>query len=94
MTWQAGFERDKLPYNVWKLIIDKTAYEALRDFGPLLFPMGSMSVSMDNVSQSAQNPGPTLFEQRLSRLRKSIDEQLNKILSYYGQTLNIEFAGM
>lgn len=93
-TWQAGFERGKLPYNVWKLIIDKTAYDFLKDIGPVLFPMGSMSVSLDGISQSAQNPGPTLFEHRLKRLERSIAEQMNRILGYYGQTLNIDFAGM
>jgi len=94
VTWKAGFEQDKLPYNLWKLLVDMAAYSILNDIGPLMFPLGSMSVSIDNVSQGSQSPGPTLLLQRLKTLKEQIDKTYNTIMAYYGQTMNISFAGL
>jgi hypothetical protein len=94
VTWKAGFENDKLPYNVWKLIVDMTALSILNDVGPLMFPLGSMSVGIDSVSQSSQSPGPTLLLQRLKSLQEQVNKTYNTILAYYGQTLNMSFAGI
>lgn len=94
VTWQAGFEADKLPYNVWKLIIDMTAYNILTGIGPLLFPMQGMSVGIDNLSQSAQYPGPRLLDSMLAALADRIKRGMNTVQSYYGQRIHMSFAGM
>lgn len=94
VTWKAGFEPDKLPYNIWKLLVDMAAYSILNDIGPLMFPLGSMNVSIDNVSQGSQSPGPTLLLQRLKILQEQINKTTNLVMAYYGQTMNISFAGV
>jgi hypothetical protein len=93
-TWQAGFQPDKLPYNVWRFIVDKTAFNILSDIGPLLFPISGMSVGIDGLSQSSQFPAHRLLEGRLAALDMRIRKTENLIQSYYGQRLNMSFAGM
>ena len=94
VTWKAGFEPDKLPYNVWKMLVDMATYTILSDIGPMMFPLGSMSVSIDNVGQSSQSPGPSILVQRLKVLQENINKTYATILAYYGQTMNISFAGV
>jgi hypothetical protein len=94
VTWQAGFEADKLPYNVWKYLIDIASYNILMDIGPLLFPISGMSVGIDGLSQSSQFPAHRLLEGRLQALEKRIVNARNAIRSYYGQRMNISFMGM
>lgn len=94
VTWKAGFESEKLPYNVWKLLVDMATYTILTDIGPLMFPLGSMSVGIDNVSQSSQSPGPTILMQRLKTLKENITKSTNTIMAYYGQTMNLSYAGV
>jgi hypothetical protein len=94
VTWQAGFEADKLPYGVWKYLIDLTAYNILMDVGPLLFPISGMSVGIDGLSQTSQFPAHKLLEGRLQALEKRILNSRNAIRSYYGQRMNISFMGM
>jgi hypothetical protein len=94
VTWKAGFPDDKLPFNIWKLLVDMAALSILNDIGPLMFPLGSMSVSIDNVSQGSQSPGPTLLMQRLKTLQDQVNKTYNTIMAYYGQTMNISFAGL
>lgn len=92
--WKAGFKRDQLPVNVWRLIVDMTAFNLLSDIGPMLFPIGNMSVNIDSVGQSLNHPGHRIFEQRLASLDKRIQTGLNKISSYYGQRLSINYMGL
>jgi hypothetical protein len=94
VTYQAGFENDKLPMNVWSLLIDMATYDLLSDIGPLLFPTSSISVGIDNVQQSSSLPGPKLFEGRLMLLKDKIAKAKATISAYYGQTASLQFAGM
>jgi hypothetical protein len=94
VTYQAGFMPDQLPYNLWKLLIDKAVYSILIDIGPLLLPVQSMSVGMDGISQSASTPGASLLDRRIQSLQKEIDRTTRKILGYYGINTKISFAGM
>ena len=94
VTWQAGFESDKLPYNVWKLLIDAAALRILMDVGPLLFPMSGMSVGIDGVAQSSQYPGHKLLESRINMLEQKVDKAKDIVLSHYGQRLKISYIGM
>jgi hypothetical protein len=93
-VYQAGFPPDKLPYNLWKLIIDKTVFSLLIDIGPLLLPMQSMAVGIDGVSQSASTPGIAFLDMRMKNLQKQIDKSTRQILGYYGIGLKISFIGM
>jgi len=94
VTWQAGFESDKLPYNVWKLLIDAAALRILMDVGPLLFPMSGMSVGIDGVAQSSQYPGHKLLESRINMLEQKVEKAKDIVLSHYGQRLKISYIGM
>jgi hypothetical protein len=94
VVYQAGFPPDKLPFNLWKLLIDKTVYSLLIDIGPLLLPVQSMSVGIDGVSQSASTPGASLLDMRIRNLKAQIDSATRKILGYYGISLKIGFVGM
>jgi hypothetical protein len=94
VTWQAGFEPDKLPYLLWKLLVDMATFDLLVDVGPMLFPVGSMSVGIDGVSQSSQTPGPQLLTSRLKDLEKRIDKQKATITAFYGQTIAMDFMGL
>lgn len=94
VTYQAGFENDKLPANVWQLIIDKATYSLLMEIGPLLFPNSSINVGIDGVQQSSGLPGPKLFEGRLNMLRDKIQKNYATIVAFFGQTINMQFSGL
>lgn len=94
LTYQVGFEQDKLPANVWQLILDMTTYNLLGEVGPLLFPTSGISVGIDGLSQSAQLPGARIFEGRIKQLEAKIKANRDAISSYYGQMMTLEFAGL
>jgi hypothetical protein len=94
VTYKAGFDQDKLPALLWKLLVDMTVYDVLNDIGPLLFPSTGINVQQDSVSQSAQLPGPRIFELRMSVLDKEIQRNKQLIMGYYGMQFAMEFAGI
>lgn len=94
VNFRAGFDQDKLPVIVWRLIIDKATYSILSEIGPLLFPSTGISVGIDAVSQSAQLPGYRIFEARLKDLASRIEKNRQLIAGYYGNQMTIEFAGI
>lgn len=94
IDYKAGFEQDQLPVIVWQLIIDMTTVAILTEIGPLLFSNTGISVGIDGVTQSAQLPGPKIFEARILSLMKKIEKNRNLIASYYGAAIDMEFLGL
>lgn len=94
VNYKAGFDQDQLPVIVWQLLIDMATYNMLSELGPLLFPANSVNVQIDSVQQSANLPGPRIFELRLKTLKEKIDKNKMLIAGYYGQSMTVEFAGL
>lgn len=94
ITYKAGFEADKIPYILWKLLIDIATYDILADVGPMLFPVTAMNVGIDSVSQSSQLPGPRVLTEKMELLSKRIAKNKAIIKGYFGQSVNMEFAGI
>jgi hypothetical protein len=94
VEYKAGFDQDKLPVIVWQLLCDMTTFAILSEIAPLLFPSTSINVSIDSVGQSANLPGPKIFEGRLNALKLKIDRNRNLIASYYGMLAGVEFMGL
>jgi hypothetical protein len=63
----AGFDPDKLPANLSMAIKLKAGITVIQDALPLMFPSGSVSVSIDGVSQSAQN---NIYAQMMGRVQQ------------------------
>jgi|GEM_PF-2827534 len=94
IDYKAGFEQDQLPVILWQLLVDMTTFAILTEIGPLLFFSTGISVGIDGVAQSAQLPGPKIFEARISALMKKIEKSRNLIASYYGVSIDMEFLGL
>ena len=94
VNYRAGFDQDQLPVLVWQLILDITTFSLLTDLAPLMFPSQGISVGIDSVSQSAQLPGPRIFDSRLKSLREKIETQKQIISGYYASQMTMEFAGI
>jgi hypothetical protein len=93
VTYLCGFENDLVPTFVWSLVIDKTVLSILNEVGPLLFSVNNYTVGIDGVQQSANLPGPRLFDARLQSLQKKITKSTNLCFSYFGCRVQTQYAG-
>ena len=86
----AGFEKDKVPAGMSKLIEIMAAIQILSLLGPVAFPYNSIGVSIDGVSQSTGSAGVRHFVERIESLEKERDRMLDAMKSYYQKRLLLE----
>jgi len=87
ITYTAGFDFEKIPDVVNDLIGTLTAIKFLSQMGPAIFPVGSMSVSIDGLGQSVSTPGPQWLSQRMQELIAERERLVPQIRAYYGTDL-------
>lgn len=91
ITYEAGFEEDKVPAMIVGLIEVIAAYRLLSILGPVLFPHNSVGISIDGVSQSTSTPGPAFLNQRLSELEKIKASLMEAAKGYYQRKFLIDY---
>lgn len=91
VQYTAGFEMDKIPATISQLIETMTAINILSLMGPVLFPMNSISVGIDGVSQSSGSSGVRHFMERIDLLTKERDRLLDNAKGYYQKRFLIDF---
>lgn len=84
ITYTAGFDFDKVPPIVNDLIGVMSAIKFLSILGPVLFPVQSISIGLDGLSQSTGNAGPQFLAQRLQELTAERDRMVPMLKAYYG----------
>jgi hypothetical protein len=94
VNYKAGFDQDRLPVIVWHLVVDMTALNVITDIAPMMFSNTGINVGIDGVSQSAQLPGPRIFDGRVGILQARIKKNTELIKSYYGSSISLEFVGL
>lgn len=92
VTYESGFEKDKIPALLVGLIETIAAIRVLSSLGPVLFPHNSVSISIDGVAQGTSNPGPGFLKQRLDDLNRLKDEQLDAAKGYYQRRFLIDYV--
>lgn len=92
VTYESGFEKDKVPALLVGLIETIAAIRVLSALGPILFPHNSVSISIDGVAQGTSNPGPAYLRQRMDELNKIKDEQLDAAKGYYQRKFLIDYV--
>jgi hypothetical protein len=90
ITYQAGFEKDKVPALIAALIENLAAYKLLSIMGPILFPHNSVSIGIDGTSQSVGTLGPAFLQNRLGELEKIIQQQTEAAKGYYQKRFLID----
>lgn len=93
VNYLAGFDQDRLPAIVWHLVVDMASLNILTDIAPMMFSSTGINVGIDGVSQSAQLPGPRIFDGRIALLQQRIERNRELIKSYYGSSIVLEFSG-
>ncbi len=83
VKYTCGFEDGKVPAAISGLVENLAAYKMLSIMGPIIFPLNSIGVSIDGVSQSTGTAGPQFLQSRLKDLEKIIDEQKKAVKTYY-----------
>lgn len=91
IQYTAGFEMDKIPAIIAQLIETMAAINILSLMGPVLFPMNSISVGIDGVSQSSGTAGVRHFMERIDLLTKERDRLLDTAKGYYQKRFLIDF---
>lgn len=94
VNYKAGFDQDQLPVIVWHLLVDMTTVNILSEIAPMMFSSTGINVGIDGVSQSAQLPGPKIFDARINSLMQKIQRNRDLIKGYYGAAITLEFAGL
>jgi hypothetical protein len=90
VTYDSGFEEDKVPSLLVGLIETIAALKILSIIGPILFPHNSVSIGIDGVSQSTSNLGPNFFRARIQDLEKQRETQLEAAKGYYQRQFLID----
>ena len=91
VKYTCGFEEDKVPAAITALIESIAAYRILSAMGPVIFPVNSIGVSIDGVSQSTGTSGPQFLQSRLKDLERIIDEQKRAVKGYYQRGLLVDW---
>lgn len=84
ITYTAGFDHDKVPAIVNDLIGIMSAIKFLSQMGPVLFPVNSISIGIDGMSQSTGNAGPQFLAQRMQELQAERERLIPQLKSYFG----------
>jgi len=91
-SYTAGFPVDQLPSSVWDIIVVLAARRFLEGLLPVLFPFGSVTDTIDSVSQSASY-AQGLILQRIQGLEKQYSDKVNALTRHFGRTLKMSFIG-
>lgn len=91
ITYEAGFEKDKVPALIAGLIDNLAAYKLLSLMGPVLFPHNSVSIGIDGTSQSVGTLGPGFLQNRLGDLEKIIQQQKEAAKGYYQKRFLVDY---
>lgn len=94
VNYKAGFDQDRLPVIAWHLLLDMATLAILSEIAPMMFSTTGVNVGIDGVSQSAQLPGPRIFEGRIAALREKVEQNRELIKGYYGVSITMEFNGL
>ena len=93
VVYRAGFDHDRLPSSVRALIIAWASYYMALDIWPILFSVGSVSDSLDGVSQSATNIIPQALVARLNSLDLKRKELAASFKKAFGRTFSFTRFG-
>lgn len=93
VRFRYGFDSERLPANLVKLILDVATVNMLIDYHAHITPFNSTSVSIDGVSQSASLVGPQLLIQKIEMLQKVIQQQKQLLLKAHSKGVKIRVAG-
>jgi len=91
--YTAGYQQDKLPANVWDLIVTLATIRFLEDVFSVLLPYNSVNVSIDGVSQSAGMNLSQMILQRLQLLKDQYAQKKAAINNNFGKTMKFSFIG-
>lgn len=84
VTYTAGFDHDKVPAIVNDLIGIMSAIKFLSQMGPVLFPVNSISIGIDGMSQSTGNAGPQFLSLRMQELQAERERLIPQLKSHFG----------
>jgi hypothetical protein len=93
VVYTAGFENDKLPSNVWDMIVTLAALRFLQDLVPVFMPYTNVNVSIDGVSQGV---GVNLYMaliKRIEFMQQQYDQKKASINQHFGRTIKLAFIG-
>lgn len=90
IQYKAGFDHDKIPHAVNHLIGVMAAINFLSIMGPAIFPMNSVSVSVDGVAQGTGSPGPQWLAGRIADLTAERDRLIPMMKSHYGTDMQMK----
>lgn len=93
IIYKAGFNHDKMPALVADLIKTWAAIRYLNDISVVMFPVGSVSNSLDGISQSVTINMPQMIQGRLESLEKKKDELKKSFKKQFGNTVSMTFIG-
>lgn len=93
VTYQAGFDNDRLPSAVADLIKSWAGMRFLDDMLPVLYPNSGVSTSIDGVSQSVQFNVAQLLTDRAEKLKAKTQQLLSAIKGAHGRNINMTFLG-
>lgn len=92
VKYTCGFEDGKTPAALSGLIENIAAYRLLSILGPIIFPVNSVGISIDGVSQSTGTAGPQFLQSRLKDLEKIISEQKAAVKGYYQRGFLVDWV--
>ena len=84
VTYRAGFDQDKIPGVVNKLIGTFAAIQVISNCYPALSPANSFGIGLDGMSQSIGIQLAQLLMARINDLVQDRDRLINQIKMYYG----------
>jgi hypothetical protein len=87
ISYVAGFDFNKLPHVVNRLIGVMAAIQALSMLGPVIFPFAGQSISLDGMGQSVSTAGPQWLALRLQDLTAERDKLVLQMRAHYGTDL-------
>ena len=91
VKYRCGFKEDEVPAAVAGLIESLAAYKLLSMLGPVLFPLNSVGISIDGVSQSTGSMGPQFLATRMGDLEKIIEAQKNAVRAAFQRGILVDF---
>jgi hypothetical protein len=91
VTYNSGFEVDKIPAMIVGLIENLAAFKLLSVMGPILFPHNSVSIGIDGTSQSVGTMGPAFLQNRLADLEKIIGQNKEAMKGYYQKRFLVDY---
>jgi hypothetical protein len=93
ITYQAGFDNDRLPSAVADLIKSWAAMRFIGDLLPVLFPNTGVSTSADQVSQSVTMNVAALLQTRHEMLAVKTTQLVSAIRGAHGRNIKMAFIG-